>query len=130
MTGRSGEVRARVRWGRSLQTGLGLGWGRDREDLRDLTAGRVSVAPDFRLSLPGLGRISGLFSWTRVGSATHLPLFLGLADGHRGGHNLRWRLGADYRLARYVTAHLSYDGRKQRARRVLHIGRAEMRATF
>ena len=53
-----------------------------------------------------------------------------MADGNRAGHNLIWHMGVDYRLARYVTALLMYDGRKRPEYPIRHLGRMEMRATF
>ena len=59
-----------------------------------------------------------------------MPLFLGMADGNRDGNNVGWRLGVDYRMGRYLTAMVLYDGRKRPGRSLLHLGRMEMRALF
>ncbi len=124
------SLRGRWRFVGGWQTGMGVGMGWDREKIRGLEAGRVSLKPELIRSLPGRGRIRSSLDWVRVSASERLPLFLGMAGGNRGGHNLVWRVGIDYRLARYITALLVYDGRRRPDRPVLHLGRMEMRATF
>ena len=104
--------------------------GRDRESLRGLEASYFAVRPEVIKALPGKGRIRTSAEWARVASDHEVPLFLGLAGGRRVGDNISWRTVADYRLARYLTAMISYDGRKRPDRQVLHMGRMEMRAVF
>ena len=106
----------------------GMGW--DREEVRGLDAARLSLKPEVIRGLPGRGRVRGSLDWIRVSATGRLPLFLGMAEGHRAGHNLVWRVGVDYRLARYLTALLVYDGRRRPGRPVLHLGRVEVRARF
>ena len=115
---------------RAWQTRLELAFGRDREENRALLARFVSVRPEIRRTLPGRGRLRTSGDWTRVSASGPLPLFLGMAGGNRAGNNLGWRLGVDYRLGRYLTAMIMYDGRKRSGKPVLHLGRMEMRALF
>ena len=115
---------------RAWQTRLELAFGRDREENRALLARFVSVRPEIRRTLPGRGRLRTSGDWTRVFASGSLPLFLGMADGNRAGNNMGWRLGVDYRLGRYLTAMILYDGRKRSGKPVLHLGRMEMRALF
>jgi hypothetical protein len=53
-----------------------------------------------------------------------------MANGNWVGTNLVWRLSAHYRLMRYLTGQLVYDGRKRPDRPAYHYGRVEMRASF
>ncbi len=112
------------------QTRMELAFGRDREQNRALVARFLSVRPELRRALPGRGRLRTSWDWTRVFSSGSLPLFLGMARGNRAGNNMGWRLGVDYRLGRYLTAMIVYDGRKRPDKPVLHLGRMEMRALF
>jgi hypothetical protein len=109
---------------------MGLGLGTEREENRALHARFVSVRPEIRRALPGRGRLRTSGDWTRVFASGTMPLFLGMAGGNRSGNNVGWRLGADYRLGRYLTAMILYDGRKRPGKPVLHLGRMEMRALF
>ena len=114
----------------SWQTRMQLSLGWDREENRSLLARLVSVRPEMRRALPGRGRMRISCDWTRVFASGSMPLFLGMADGNRDGNNVGWRLGVDYRMGRYLTAMLLYDGRKRPGRSLLHLGRMEMRALF
>lgn len=124
------EVRNWVRLPDGWQTGLTIGWGRDRERQRDLHARRISIGPELRRALRGRGRLTSRFDWVRVTSDDPLPLFLGLAQGHRKGVNYRWRFGVDYRLGAYVDAFMTYDATIRPERPALHVGRVEIRASF
>ena len=115
---------------RSWQTRMELTLGRDREANRALLARFVSIRPEVRRALPGRGRLRMTCDWTRVFASGSMPLFLGMAGGNRNGNNVGWRLGVDYRLGRYLTATVLYDGRKRPERSLLHLGRMEMRALF
>lgn len=115
---------------RSWQTRMELSLGKGREESRALVARFVSARPEIRRALPGRGRLRISCDWTRVFASGSMPLFLGMAGGNRDGNNVGWRLGVDYRLGRYLTAMVLYDGRKRPGRSLLHLGRMEMRALF
>jgi len=109
---------------------LGLLGGRDDDDQRDLQVHYISLQPEVIRRLSGRGRLRGRVDWTHVTATDEVPLFLGMANGNRVGQNWVWRLGVDYRFGRYVTALVSYDGRKRPTLPVVHLGRMEMRAVF
>ena len=115
---------------RTWQARMGLTLGAEREETRALHARFVSVRPEVRRALPGRGRLRTSGDWTRVFASGPMPLFLGMAGGNRNGNNVGWRLGVDYRLGRYLTALVLYDGRKRPGKPLLHLGRMEMRALF
>lgn len=129
-TERELQLRNWVRFDRVWQTGLTVAVGEDREARRSIEARRISIGPEIRRAFRGRGRLTSRFDWTRVAANDALPLFLGLADGHRRGQNYRWRLGLDYRLGQYVDAYVTYDGTIRPERPALHVGRMELRATF
>jgi len=129
---RSNEVELRWFWRakKGWQTGVRSGVGRDKESTRRLEVDFISVRPELTRALPGRGRIRVSAEWAHVQADGQVPLFLALAGGRRVGDNISWRTIADYRLARYLTATVSYDGRKRPGRPVLHLGRMELRAIF
>ncbi len=124
------DFRASWRSKKGWQGGLKSSAGRDRESLRGLAVRFFSFRPEVIRALPGRGRVRTSIEWARVSSNQDVPIFLGLAEGRRVGDNVSWRAVADYRLARSLTAKVSYDGRKRPERPVLHMGRLEMQAIF
>ena len=58
------------------------------------------------------------------------PLVYPMAKGRRRGQTLSGDLMVDYRLGRYMTAFLSYNGRKEPGRSMIHTGRMEVKAYF
>ena len=124
------SVRGRAPLAGGWQLGLSAEAGHETEGVRTLRVNRYSVAPEVIRTLSGRGRIRGSLDWVRVDGPEGIPLFLGLADGNWTGTNLVWRLSAHYRLVRYLTGQLVYDGRRRPDRPVYHYGRMEMRATF
>jgi hypothetical protein len=124
------ELRNWMRLPEGWQIGLALAWGNDSETQRGLETRRITVGPELRRAFRGRGRLTSRFDWTRVFANEPLPLFLGLADGHRRGQNYRWRVGLDYRLSTYVDATITYDGTLRPERPAFHVGRMELRATF
>ena len=130
MRSRAAMVRAATRVGRSWKSVLRLSIGSDRESTRSLEATRLSLGPEATRTLYGSGRLRASLDWARVWSNGPVPLFLGMSEGDRPGHNLAWRVGADYRVTRLVTAMLLYNGRVRPDRPFLHIGRMELRARF
>ncbi|MFT5365262.1 MAG: hypothetical protein ACI8V2_000199 [Candidatus Latescibacterota bacterium] len=109
---------------------LGLAGGRDFDRQRDLLVHYFSLQPEVIRRLAGRGRLRARVDWTQVDAGSDVPIFLGMANGNRVGQNWVWRLGLDYRFGRYVTALVSYDGRKRPTLPVIHLGRMEMRAVF
>ena len=127
---RSLSVRGRAPLARGWQVGLAMEVGHETEDMRTLVVKRYSLEPEIIRTLSGRGRIRGSLDWVRVDGPERIPLFLGMANGNWAGTNLVWQLSAHYRLVRYLTGQLVYDGRRRPDRPVYHYGRMEMRATF
>jgi hypothetical protein len=109
---------------------LGVSGGRDIDRQRDILAHYFSLQPEVVRRLAGRGRLRARVDWTQVKATKDVPIFMGLASGNRVGQNWVWRLGLDYRFGQYVTAAVSYDGRKRPAQTVFHLSRMEMRAVF
>lgn len=126
----AGQVRGLWRPSRQWDMRLGVLGGYDTEDQRDLRVQYYSLQPEVIRRLSGRGRMRARLDWTRVWATGDVPIFLGMAQGNRVGQNWVWRLGVDYRLGKYVTALVSYDGRKRPMLPAIHLGRMEMRAVF
>lgn len=126
----AGFMRAVWRPLRKWDLRLGLSGGQGDEEQRDLRVRYISVQPEIIRRLAGRGRLRARLDWTGVEANREVPLFLGMAEGNRVGQNWIWRVGMDYRFGRYVTALISYDGRKRPTLPVIHLGRMEMRAVF
>ena len=118
---------------REAQATVDLVWGndRDREPVETVSARLLSVKPEIVRSLKAQGRMRVQGEWSRVkASPIGARLVYEMADGRAAGNGFRWDVQFDYRLGRYVTALLSYTGRKEPQRQTAHLGRAEMRAYF
>ena len=90
-----------------------------------------TLSPGISYSFLSKGRARANVAWTHVSvESEDLPLYYTMAGGRKLGNTVDWSLHLDYRLHRYVTALLSYTGRSEPDRRVVHSGRAEMRAFF
>jgi len=115
----------------ALETSLKLGWSTEHEHEQGLRANRISLKPGISYSLRGKGRIRAHVDWTSVTShPKDRPLTYPMAKGRRGGQTLNGDLTVDYRLGRYMTAYLSYNGRKDPGRKTIHTGRMEVKAYF
>ncbi|MBL7775222.1 MAG: hypothetical protein JNK89_04425, partial [Saprospiraceae bacterium] len=53
-----------------------------------------------------------------------------MLDGLQNGRNVLWSLNLDRQLSRSVQLSLNYEGRKTGENRVVHVGRAQVRAVF
>ena len=53
-----------------------------------------------------------------------------MLDGLQDGRNFLWNLSIDRQLSRSVQLSLNYEGRKTGENRMVHVGRAQVRAIF
>jgi len=58
------------------------------------------------------------------------PLEFAILETLKNGKNYLWSISLDRRLSKNVLMSISYDGRKTGAANTVHIGRAQVRATF
>ncbi|RKY70825.1 MAG: hypothetical protein DRP97_03080, partial [Candidatus Latescibacterota bacterium] len=115
----------------ALETSLKLGWSREHEHEQDLRANRIFIKPGISYSLRGKGRLRAHVDWTSVTSSpSDRSLVYPMAKGRRIGETLNGDLTLDYRIGRYMTAFLSYNGRKDPGRKIIHTGRMEVKAYF
>ena len=53
-----------------------------------------------------------------------------MLEGLQNGQNFIWNITFDQSLSKNILLSLSYDGRKTGDSRVIHVGRAQVRANF
>lgn len=83
-------------------------------------------------SLRGKGRINAQLERTEavLSGINPFEAVFELTNGNPFGTTLIWRLDVDYRISNFITASAGYDGRALPIGRVIHTGRAEVRAVF
>lgn len=114
---------------RKWELGLRLVGQRDNDRVEDIRADRYGLGPRVTRSFMQKGRAEVRLEWHHVATeAAALPYEL--AEGDPPGDNFRWDFRMDYRISKYLTATLSYNGSKDADREAIHIGRAEVRAFF
>ncbi|TKJ41230.1 hypothetical protein CEE37_06075 [candidate division LCP-89 bacterium B3_LCP] len=101
----------------------------DSDRVENLKSNRYGLESRITRSFMQKGRAELRLDWHHVAtSADVLPYEM--AEGDPPGHNFRWDLRLDYRISKYLTATLSYNGNKEADRETIHIGQAEIRAFF
>jgi len=58
------------------------------------------------------------------------PLEFAILETLKDGKNFLWSLSLDRRLSKNILMSISYEGRKTGIANTVHIGRAQVRATF
>jgi len=83
-------------------------------------------------SFRGKGRLNAQLERTEatLSGVSPFDAVFELSNGNPFGTTLIWRLDADYRINNFITASIGYDGRALPIGRVIHTGRAEVRAVF
>ncbi len=82
-------------------------------------------------AFPGPGRLRVEIERSTVTFATEIDRFpFELTDGRAEGTSWVWRVNFDYRLTSFMQATLSYLGRSETERAVMHTARAEVKAFF
>ncbi|MEO8416298.1 MAG: hypothetical protein ABI472_21735 [Ginsengibacter sp.] len=94
------------------------------------------IAAEIRYNVLSTGTLSGRFSFNNIdfnsgagGSAASTAGYI-LLDGLLPGKNYLWNIELTKRLAGNIEVNLQYDGRKPGSSRIVHTGRASVRAIF
>ncbi|MEL6925432.1 MAG: hypothetical protein AAFO94_15395, partial [Bacteroidota bacterium] len=76
--------------------------------------------------------IRARFSFVNIDytGARNTPVEFAMLEGLQNGRNFLWNLSFDRLLANNIQLGISYEGRKTGEARVVHVGRAQVRATF
>ena len=75
-------------------------------------------------------RVKGKLAEVRYTGALNTPVAFTMLEGLSGGRNYLWTVGLDRQLSKSMQLNLSYEGRKTGENRVIHVGRAQVRAVF
>ena len=78
------------------------------------------------------GQFRGRFGLVKIDyvGTKNTPIEFALLEGLQNGRNFVWGLTFDQSLSKSVSLSLSYDGRKAGESGIVHVGRAQVRATF
>ncbi len=99
------------------------------ERLEEISLLETTITPGLTYRLRGKGTVTASFSRVDLRSdAESLPVYL--AGGRRPGLASLWRLSADYRLNRFLTASLSYLGERRPDSDTRHTVDARVNAYF
>jgi hypothetical protein len=90
------------------------------------------ITLDSRFSVVTKSSISLRFTYAAVQytGLENTAIEFAMLQGLKAGNNYLWVLGFDRSLARNIQLNLSYEGRKTGEARMVHIGRAQIRAIF
>lgn len=98
--------------------------------------GEQSEQHDFKLELTYNGSATSSirteFSFVKVqfDGQANSPVGFAMLNGLQNGQNFLWNISLNRQLAQNIQLNLSYEGRKTGTARVVHVGRAQVAATF
>jgi len=75
-------------------------------------------------------RLRGTFTDIRYTGQSNTAVAFTMLEGLQDGRNFQWSLTLDRQLSKSVQLNLNYEGRKTGDNRVVHVGRAQVRAVF
>jgi len=75
-------------------------------------------------------RLKGTFADVRYTGAPNSAVAFAMLEGLQNGKNFLWNLTLDRQLSKSMQLSLNYEGRKTGENRVVHVGRAQVRAVF
>ena len=78
------------------------------------------------------GQFRGKFGFVKIDyvGEKNTPIEFAMLEGLQNGKNFIWNLTFDQSLSKNILLSLSYDGRKTGESRIVHVGRAQVRANF
>jgi hypothetical protein len=90
------------------------------------------ITIDSRYSIVTKSSISAKFTYAAVQytGTENSAIEFAMLQGLKAGNNFLWTLGFDRTLAKNIQLNLSYEGRKTGEAKMVHIGRAQIRAIF
>ncbi|PHN07344.1 hypothetical protein CRP01_06855 [Flavilitoribacter nigricans DSM 23189 = NBRC 102662] len=108
-----------------------------RQDRNVLSGGGDEEAVQHNLGLegtfrPGQSSYGLSFSYINVDftGATNSPVGFAILNGLQRGENFLWNINLNRQLSKNIQLSLSYEGRKTGTAGVVHVGRAQVAATF
>lgn len=119
-----------VKW-KSSQNGLG-----ERESAEQTEwSAEMTWNPTSKANAQGFRastalRVKATFADIRYKGQPNSAVAFTMLEGLQGGKNYLWSLNLDRQLSKTVQLGLNYEGRKTGLNRVVHVGRAQVRALF
>jgi hypothetical protein len=118
---------------RNIEVGFKIRAGKNEDHYpeRPTVIDMNSLGVRFNLSFAGSGRLRAEIERNElIANNTDNFLPFELTMGNFIGKNYFWRLNFDYRISSNLQSTLSYDGRQQAGSKIVHTGKAEVRAFF
>jgi len=75
-------------------------------------------------------RVKGTFADIRYTGLANTAVSFAMLEGLQDGRNFLWSLNLDRQLSKSMQMSLQYEGRKTGENRIVHVGRAQVRAIF
>jgi len=108
-----------------------VGKATDRHPVPEVNADLNTQALRLVYAFEGAGQARAEFAREEIRLSRTMESFpFELTGGRVQGRTFIWRAGFDYRVAQFIQANLSYDGRSEGGRAPVHTARAEVRAFF
>ncbi|MFQ6032078.1 MAG: hypothetical protein ACE5K2_04075, partial [Candidatus Zixiibacteriota bacterium] len=115
----------------SLELSLSAEYKRNEEKIQKLKANFLSLSPELLWSVFSYGRLKAQFKWTHLSSSPKdKSLSYQVSEGKRKGENYDWRFHFDYKLNRYITSSIIYNGEREPGSMTKHTGKMEVKAYF
>jgi hypothetical protein len=76
--------------------------------------------------------IDGSLSWVNINFSglANSPIEYDMLDGLKNGRNILWSILFTKRVGKNIDLTINYDGRKPGSNDAIHLGRAQLKATF
>jgi hypothetical protein len=107
----------------------------DKRNLQELggeTAIIHQLAFEGRYNVISKGAVNIRFSYANIqfDGNDNTTLAYNMLGGLKDGQNFLWNITLERKLANFIQISLSYDGKKSGTNRMIHVGRAQVRAIF
>ena len=125
-----------LRWQpkKDFRMGITYAYEKSQNTIGDVGENAVKhdVSWDLKFNKSSKTSIETKFSFVQVAFTGEANSAVGFAflNGLQNGENFLWNLTLDRKLARNIQLSIGYEGRKTGTARVVHVGRAQMAATF
>lgn len=129
------ETGVEYTWKTKIRTGIRYEYGlrRNAPEFGDEEAKVHELRYDFKFSLVGKSTLVADFRYVQIGytgNSENTTKTYQLLDGLKPGTNFLWNLRLEQQLVRQLQLSFQYEGRKSGDSRIIHTGRAQIRALF
>lgn len=130
------ELKPTLRWQpkKNFRTGISYAYEKSENTVGDFgeNSTKHDLSWDLKFNKSSKTSIETKFSFVQVDFNGEANSAVGFAflNGLQNGNNFLWNMTIDRKLARNIQLSIGYEGRKTGTARVVHVGRAQMAATF